>query len=207
MIRYLFLITVLWLSYAGSADARKSYKAHVHGHATLALSIEKANTLEAQLVVDSASIYGFEYTPVKPEDKKKQKQGLEKLKDPAAQLFKFDPALACELVSATAVVIQESKPKKKVYGYSRRKAKKSSGEHSEVKANYVFKCKKPLKGTKLGFGFSDKFKGVQDPKKGKKGKKGKKARDPGGIRELKVIPLGQSHKTKVIKNDVGVVEL
>jgi len=186
MIRYLFLVAFIFNGYESVAEARKSYKAHVHGHATLGISVEKPTILAAELVVDSASIYGFEYAPVKPEDKKKQKEGLDKLKGSALELFKFDSSLGCKLTSATVTVIQESKPKKKVYGYSRRKAKLSSGEHSEVKASYSFSCKKPLKGTKLGFGFSKQFKGIQ---------------------ELKVIPLGKSDKTQIIENDVGAVEL
>ncbi len=181
----------LWVLLAATllmekAEARKGYHAHVHHHATLAISTEKANKLEARLTVDSESIYGFEHTPVKPEDKKKQKAGLDTLKSAALKLFKFEPQLGCKLESSSAKVVSQKKAKKKVYGYRRKKSRQLQGEHSEVHASYVFSCKKLLKGSKLEFGFSKVFP---------------------GIHELKVVPLEQSHKTQVIRKDGGSVEL
>ena len=117
----------------------REHGAHKHGAAEMAIAFEGA-TGQIDFGVPSESIYGFEYVPKKDADKKKQKDGLEKLEKNISSMVQFDAKLNC-VVSKEKLEVEQHK-----------------GEnHANVDAEFKVVCQKSPVGTTITFNIQQVF--------------------------------------------------
>ena len=117
-------------------------KEHSHGVADLKIAAEgKKIAIEFESPADS--IYGFEHTPKTEADKKKQADGLQRLKEKFSNLVGFDKSLGCVVKTESVEVLQ------------------GRGNHSEVRSKFEFECEKTVAGTEIKVDFSSEFPAIQ----------------------------------------------
>jgi hypothetical protein len=103
-------------------DHHSSHGAHVHGEATLTMALEGSD-VEISLESPAANIIGFEYKASTEEEKRIEVQAARALK--SATMFSFAGA-TCELEKVVVVLPDAHKER--------------HAEHSEVTANYHYRC-------------------------------------------------------------------
>lgn len=118
-----------------SHSKHKSHKAHDHGVARLDIAADDV-VITLQLNSPAMNIMGFEHVAKSESDKKKMTSALETFQTKANEIFIFNSKLECKSEKVTADV--DSK----------------EGEHRDVDATFVFRCKSPPLGTlvKVNFG-------------------------------------------------------
>ena len=188
----LFVSSLASVSVASQKKRHTKHKhgAHEHGSAILNLVVE-GSKVTAQFQAPSESIWGFEYTAKSEADKQKQADGSEKLKASFDKMLLIESAFGCSFKS-TKFEVQASKNEQKVeqkHGgeHNHSGEQKHSGEHSEVHAEFVSECQKPLAGAKVNFAFGKFFP---------------------GIKAMKIQLLsGEKQTGATIENDKGAVNL
>jgi len=135
---------------AQPAQARKApAHAHAHGAARLNVTIE-AQSVTVLLESPIDNFVGFERQPRTPAETAALEALQAKMRSPA-DLFRFDPAAGCTLVSAAA----ESSL------FRRPAAGARTGEHADLDASFEFRCSAPGKLTALDVGLFDAYPRLQ----------------------------------------------
>lgn len=147
----LLLISVFLNSVAYSKETHKKenkagHKAHVHGTAKLSIALEnnKAGTILFESPADS--IIGFEHEAKSAVDIKSKEKALSILKQKANELFVFDKSKNCSISPSRIEVKKED----------------AQNEHTEVEAEYSFKCEKDLSDITLQITIGKSFPKIND---------------------------------------------
>jgi Protein of unknown function (DUF2796) len=132
----------LSLAAAGTTKRRHQHGAHVHGIATVNIAIEE-RTATIEFISPAESIMGFEHRATSAADQKRQAMALDLLRNKIGSMVVFDPALGCTFSATTVDVLHQDK------------------EHAEVHSTFAASCHTPLAGSKVRFGFTKIFPGIQ----------------------------------------------
>lgn len=133
------LMTVFLLAATMSAQDKhhhsKTQKAHDHGAAQLDIAID-GKTAEIEFHAPAMGLVGFEYTPTKAADKKKQTDALAGFKTNLPKILTFDAAAGCK-ITAKSVEVHQEEP-----------------DHAEIDGDFAASCAQPLAGKNLAIDFS-----------------------------------------------------
>jgi Protein of unknown function (DUF2796) len=132
----------LSLALAGTTKKRHQHGAHVHGTATLNIAIDE-RTATVELISPAESVIGFEHQAKSAEDQKRQAMALDLLRHKIDSMVVLDPALGCSFSPTRVELLQKD------------------AEHAEVHSTFAVSCHTPLAGSKLRFGFTKTFPGIQ----------------------------------------------
>lgn len=144
------LILSIFLCATAQVQAEtKNHRPHVHGLATLVLAIESETTANIDLDVAGDSIFGFEHEAKTDADKKAFKDGMDKLKNQAANVIRFDTSLKC-IVQVKNVGLEKAEVHEE-------KSSEHHGQHMDVNAAYTVTCQKPLSGSSVKVGLIGMF--------------------------------------------------
>ena len=105
-----------------SEDEHGALGAHVHGEVHLAMAVDGL-TIALELTAPAESLIGFENTPKSEEELKIWQNFKEQWDNPSSTYFEFDHSIECVKQSSKATFEAE-------------------GEHSEVRAEMTYACKK-----------------------------------------------------------------
>nr|WP_321358899.1 DUF2796 domain-containing protein [uncultured Hyphomonas sp.] len=136
----------------------QSLEAHVHGEASLALVID-GQEVSVSLMSAMYNITGFEHAPQTDEQREILESAMSLLDD-GAQLFEFNPAAKCTLISSHHSLPAEEE-------HSDKDAHESETEeahhhnHRDLDADYEFSCKKPSKLSSIRVRLFDHFRNLQ----------------------------------------------
>ena len=127
---------------AGTTKKRHQHGAHVHGAATLNMTIEE-RTATLELITPAESIIGFEHQAKSAADQKRQAMALDLLRHKISSMVVLDPALGCSFSPTRVDVVQQDQ------------------EHAEVHSTFTVSCDTPLAGSQLRFSFTKTFPKIQ----------------------------------------------
>jgi hypothetical protein len=122
---------------------------HEHGVARLNIAIE-GRRATVELLAPAEGVYGFEHEPRDAAERARRDAGLRLLAARADRLVRFDPALGC---TVAAPKIEAGSGDE---GHDDAD-EAHTGEHSEVRAEYVVTCRRRFTGTQLRFGVTSVF--------------------------------------------------
>jgi Protein of unknown function (DUF2796) len=171
----------------GAAAEKRRHEAHVHGVAEINIAVEGTKAT-VEFRAPAESVMGFEHEAKSESDRKKRDAALEQLRTKRDQMVLFDSKLGCKSSDLkTAIVEEKGDHAKAQSGKDVHKDQKKSGEHREVHGTFSIACDKPLAGSRVRFGVSKVFPGIQ---------------------EIKVLVLGDSGQSgATIKRDKGDIKL
>ncbi len=140
----IILLCALSFGIISMADEHREHKAHQHGAAKMAIAFDG---LVGKITLELASegIYGFEYTPKKESDKKKQQEGLKQLENNIEKMVAFSPELKCVFNKEKIEVDQHE-----------------GGKHSDIDASFGIHCEKDPIGTAITFNVQKYFPKLKD---------------------------------------------
>ncbi len=136
-----------------SADDKKGHKhthkhghkSHDHGAAEVNLAVE-GKKVDIEFHSPATAVVGFEYVPTSAADKKKQADALATLKANISKMIVFDAAAGCK-ITPKSVEVDQSEP-----------------DHAEIDADFTATCAQPPAGTKVSFGVSKIYPGIEKVK-------------------------------------------
>ena len=134
----------LGLSWAGAGTTKKRHQhgAHVHGTAAVNIAIEE-RTATVEFTAPADSVVGFEHQAKSAADQTKQAMALDLLRNNIDSMVVVDPTLGCRFSPTKVDVVQQD------------------AEHAEVHGTFAVSCQTPLAGSKVRFGFTKTFPGIQ----------------------------------------------
>jgi hypothetical protein len=127
---------------AGTTKKRHQHGAHVHGTATVSIAVD-GQTATIEFTAPTEGVVGFEHEAKSAADQAKQARALDLLRNRMDNLVVFDPTLGCRFSPTSVGVVQQDT------------------EHAEVHGTFAVSCQKPLPGSKMRFGFTKTFPGIQ----------------------------------------------
>ena len=158
---YLFVVAVLFSS---PVFAKSSLSAHLHGHVELNVAAD-GKTLFVEVHSPSQSFLGFEYRPKTDQQKNLWSTVKNQWEKKTSELFQIDPSLACKVTQAhmnmhfeeeeehhhhdDANKEHEEKSNHETEHHGHGEYEPLKGEHSEIKAEAIFMCKKEIKDSQL----------------------------------------------------------
>lgn len=139
--RYGCLVIGAMIGLAGPRP-RGAAAQHAHGQATLNIGLDGRQG-EAEFRAPGDDLYGFEREPRTAAERARRDAAFKVLRESAASLIRFDPALRCTLTPNAVGAVA------------------GAGGHGEVRATYAIACQRDPKGAPIAFGFTRAFPGVQ----------------------------------------------
>jgi hypothetical protein len=157
---YLFIVGVFFSS---PVFAENSLSAHLHGHVELNVAAD-GKTLFVEVYSPSQSFLGFEHRPETDQQKSLWSAVKNQWENKTSELFQIDPSLACKVTQAhmnmhfeeeehhhhdDANKEYEEKSNHETEHHGHDKYEPLKGEHSEIKAEAIYMCKKEIKDSQL----------------------------------------------------------
>jgi hypothetical protein len=127
---------------AGTTKKRHQHGAHVHGTAAVNIAIDERTAI-IEFIAPADSVVGFEHQAKSVADQTKQAKALDLLRNNIDRMVVVDPVLGCRFSPTKVDVAQQDV------------------EHAEVHATFAVSCETPLAGSKMRFGFTKTFPGIQ----------------------------------------------
>jgi hypothetical protein len=127
---------------AGTTKKRHQHGAHVHGTAALSIAID-GQTAAIEFTAPADGVVGFEHQAKSAADRARQAKALDLLRNHIDNMVVLDPTLGCRFSPTSVDVVQQDT------------------EHAEVHGTFAVSCQKPLPGSKMRFGFTKTFPGIQ----------------------------------------------
>jgi hypothetical protein len=127
---------------AGTTKKRHQHGAHVHGTAAVNIAVDD-RTATIEFTAPADSVVGFEHQAKSAADQARQGKALDLLRDRMDHMVVLDPALGCRFSPTSVDVVQQDT------------------EHAEVHGTFAVSCQGPLPGSKMRFGFTKAFPGIQ----------------------------------------------
>ena len=127
---------------AGTTKKRHQHGAHVHGTAAVNIAIDERTAI-VELTAPADSVVGFEHQAKSAADQTKQAKALDLLRNNMDSMVVIDPTLGCRFSPTKVDVVRQD------------------AEHAEVHGTFAVSCQTPLAGSKVRFGFSKTFPGIQ----------------------------------------------
>jgi hypothetical protein len=129
-------------SAAGTTKKRPQHGAHVHGTAVVNIAIE-GRTATIGFTAPADSVVGFEHQTKSAADQTTQAVALDRLRNNIDNMVVVDTALGCRFSPTKVDVAQQD------------------AEHAEVHGAFAVSCHTPMAGSKVRFGFTKAFPGIQ----------------------------------------------
>ncbi|MET3582635.1 hypothetical protein ABID19_005697 [Mesorhizobium robiniae] len=147
------------VSAAHAEEERRELGPHVHGHGTLAITIE-ANNVQMELAAPGMDVVGFEHEAKTAEQKSAVETALADLKEPL-KLFALPDAAGCAVASADVKVVAEEHEDHHATAEAGEAAgsKEHEAHHTEFRATYALACADAAQVSWLDFPFFDRFAG------------------------------------------------
>ena len=158
---YLFIVAVIIPT---PVFAKSSLSAHLHGHVELNVAADEKK-LFVEVHSPAQSILGFEHRPQTGQQKKLWSAVKNQWEKKTLELFQIDPSLACKVTQAHMNIHFEEEKEHHHHDHANKEHKEKSqhetglhshdeqdplkGEHSEIKAEAIFLCKKEIKDSQL----------------------------------------------------------
>jgi hypothetical protein len=145
---------------SASKEKHEHHEAHVHGVAQLSIALESSSGGMIELHAPSESIFGFEHAPNGKKEEAAEREALQLLRAKIADYLGLKADLKCSVLVHKVEVEREHEDDDHDHE-KKGHAKEHSGEHSEVEAEYGFKCEKPIEGLSLDVDFAKGFPRIQ----------------------------------------------
>ncbi len=139
-------------SFPAAAQEHSHHEAHVHGHSTVNIAVEKQK-LHVELLSPGADIVGFEHQAHSLEEKQKLSDTIHRLKQ-FETVFLLPDDAQCSLDHAHIEI-----PEKKKSDANHASEERS---HSSIHAHYGFDCAKPEKLNAIEFSIFEHFSNVRE---------------------------------------------
>lgn len=114
-----------------------------------------------ELHAPSESIFGFEHAPNGKKEEAAEREALQLLRAKIADYLGLTADLKCSVLVHKVEVEREHEDDDHEDKKDHAHHEKHSGEHSEVEAEYGFKCEKPIEGLSLDVDFAKGFPRIQ----------------------------------------------
>lgn len=145
---------------SASKEKHEHHEAHVHGVAQLSIALESSSGGMIELHAPSESIFGFEHAPNGKKEEAAEREALQLLRAKIADYLGLKADLKCSVLVHKVEVEREHEDDNHDHE-KKGHPKEHSGEHSEVEAEYGFKCEKPIEGLSLDVDFAKGFPRIQ----------------------------------------------
>ena len=130
-------------SWAGAGTTKRhQHGAHIHGTAAVNIAIDDRTAI-IELTAPADSVVGFEHQAKSAADQTRQAKALDLLRNNMDRMVVFNPTLGCRFAPTKIDVVRQGE------------------EHAEVHGTFAVSCQTPLAGSKVRFGFTKTFPGIQ----------------------------------------------
>jgi hypothetical protein len=152
---------VVVVSAVHAEEERRELGPHVHGHGTLAITIE-ANNVQMEFAAPGMDIVGFEHEAETAEQKSAVETALAGLKEPL-KLFVWPDSAGCTVTSADVKVVAEEHEDHDAAAEADKTAgtEEHEGHHTEFGATYALACTDTAQINSMDFPFFDRFAGSE----------------------------------------------
>jgi hypothetical protein len=150
---------LLLVSDPSSGAERRQGHVHAHGAAELNIVVE-GKKIAVEFRTPAEGIMGFEHEAKTDADQKKRDAAIKDIKERFGEMVIFDKKLGCAFRAGEVLLVEtdgaDSKDPK-----GKKSADKKSGEHREVRATHSFSCNHDPAGSRVAFGVTKLFSGIQ----------------------------------------------
>jgi transketolase C-terminal domain/subunit len=131
------------LSWAGAGTTKRHQQgAHVHGAAAVNIAIDDRTAI-IELIAPADSVVGFEHQAKSAADQTRQEKALDLLRNDMDRMVVFNATLGCRFAPTKIEVVRQGE------------------EHAEVHGTFAVSCQSPMAGSKVRFGFTRTFPGIE----------------------------------------------
>jgi hypothetical protein len=150
---------LLLVSDPSSGAERRQGHVHAHGAAELNIVVE-GKKIAVEFRTPAEGIMGFEHEAKTDADQKKRDAAIKNIKERFGEMVILDKKLDCTFQAGEVHLVETDDAHSKDHK-GKKSADKKSAEHREVRAMHYFTCNHDPAGSRVAFGVTKLFPGIQ----------------------------------------------